>query len=91
MRSIAASGIFGRTAVFDGLGSLRPSERNGVELKSAKMKRNGVERMQIDESGQRCGGSVPIQTERRAELAQSLSEWMVRLGDAGVRAALATC
>ena len=27
MRSIAASGIFGRTAVFDGLGSLRPSER----------------------------------------------------------------
>ena len=26
MRSIAASGIFGRTAVFDGLGSLRPSE-----------------------------------------------------------------
>jgi hypothetical protein len=27
MRSIAASGIFGRTAVFDGLGRLRPSER----------------------------------------------------------------
>ena len=27
MRSIAASGIFGRTAVSDGLGSLRPSER----------------------------------------------------------------
>ena len=27
MRSIAASGIFGGTAVFDGLGSLRPSER----------------------------------------------------------------
>ena len=26
MRSIAASGFFGRTAVFDGLGSLRPSE-----------------------------------------------------------------
>ena len=26
MRSIAASGVFGRTAVFDGLGSLRPSE-----------------------------------------------------------------
>jgi len=27
MRSIAASGIFGRTAVCDGLGSLRPLER----------------------------------------------------------------
>jgi hypothetical protein len=27
MRSIAASGNFGRTAVFDGLGNLRPSER----------------------------------------------------------------
>ena len=36
------------------------------------------------ESGQAAGGSVPIQTERRAELAQSLSERMMRLADAGL-------
>ena len=41
------------------------------------------------ESGQAAGGSVPSQIERRAELAQSLSEKMARLADAGVRAALA--
>ena len=33
MRGIAASGIFGRTAVFAGLGSLRPKELNGTEMK----------------------------------------------------------
>ena len=38
MRSIAASGIFGRTAVFAGLGSLRPTERNGTEIQPAKLK-----------------------------------------------------
>jgi len=31
-----------------------------------------------------AGVTVPIQTERRAELAQSLSERMARLGDAGL-------
>jgi len=35
------------------------------------------------ESGQAAGGSVPSQIERRAELAQSLSEKMARLADAG--------
>ena len=37
MRSIAASGIFGRTAVFDGLGSLRPSERMERKCRPAKL------------------------------------------------------
>jgi len=36
------------------------------------------------ESGQAAGGSVPSQIERRAEHAQSLSEKMVRLADAGI-------
>ena len=35
------------------------------------------------ESGQGAGGSVPSQIERRAELAQSLSEKVARLADAG--------
>jgi len=55
MRSIAASGISGRTAVFAGLGSLRPTERNGTEMQPAKLKSNGVEQAESDESGQRCG------------------------------------
>jgi hypothetical protein len=42
-------------AVFAGLGSLRPSERNGVEWQPVKMERNGVKRAESDESGQRCG------------------------------------
>ena len=43
-----------------------------------------MERRQTDESGQAAGGSVPSQIERRAELAQSLSEKMARLADAGI-------
>lgn len=46
---------------------LRPSECNGVELESAKMKRIGMERVQTVESGQRCAGTVPSQPERGAE------------------------
>ena len=77
MRSIAASGIFGRTAVFDGLGSLRPSERmNGKHpAKSASGVRQRMERVQIDESGQRCGGTCRY-------LARH--ERKCRLGDAGL-------
>ena len=82
MRSIAASGIFGRTAVFDGLGSLRPSERMERKCRCEphwrppKLKCNGVERAESDESGQRCGGSVPILGAR--------NERKCRLGDVGV-------
>src|ERR1017187_4546965 len=53
MRSIAASGILNfraRTTFSDCLGSLRPSERSGTELKSAKMKCSGVERAESGES-----------------------------------------
>jgi hypothetical protein len=37
MRSIAASGIFGRNAGFAGLASLRPLERNEMETQPAKL------------------------------------------------------
>ncbi len=44
----------GGTAVFDGLGSLRPSERARAIHRQRRM-RQRMERAQSDESGQRCG------------------------------------
>ena len=69
--------------VSSGLVSFRPSERNDSappSLAVAAVKWSG---WKAAESGQAAGGSVPSQIERRAELAQSLSEKMVRLADAG--------
>ena len=72
----------GTRPVSSGLVSFRPSERNDSappSLAVAAVKWSG---RKAAESGQAAGGSVPSQIERRAELAQSLSEKMARLADA---------
>jgi hypothetical protein len=45
---------------FDGLASLRPSERSGMEAESLKPKCSGVERLQSGESVTGAGGTVPV-------------------------------
>ena len=63
-----------RTTFSDCLGSLRPSERSGTELKSAKMKCSEVERAESGESVTGAGGTV--------QMLGATAERKCRLGEA---------
>jgi hypothetical protein len=87
MRSIAASGFLILRDAPDGSWLSRQFAAVGMSESIPRNLCSGVrQRMERAENGESvtgAGGSVPSQLERRAKPAESLSERMVRLGDAG--------